>query len=184
MNRTLLFSFFVVLFSTGIHAQTIKTKTASGVDLTLYERFTFVKGEVMVPDEEKKIDEQKLFEELKVGVVRELEARGYKYVEDSTEQMIVSYVAGAYNKTVSENLGPMGGMPAQTGADIDQSRSWGRNSQQGFLIMDILDKNSKKEIWSAESQMDLATVDPLRALDAIAFKSFKKFPSRLKKKKK
>jgi hypothetical protein len=93
-------------------------------------------------------------------------------------------VAGAFNKTDSEVIGPMGGMPAASPADLNQSRSVAHNSRQGFLILDVGDARSKNELWSAESQVDLSTVDSIRALEGIVLKSFKKFPNKLKKKKK
>ncbi len=183
MNKFLLFV-FVLVFCSVTKAQTIKTKTAPGVDLTTYSRFTVVKGEFMTPSDERKIDETKLYEEIKKIVIEEMELRGYTHVEDSTAQITVSYVAGAFNKTESENLGPMGGAPASSGADMDQSRSLAHNSRQGFLILEIEEIHSKKELWTAESQVDLSIADSLRALEAIVYRSFKKFPNKLKKKKK
>jgi hypothetical protein len=165
-------------------AQTMKAKTAPGVDLTTYSTFTVVKGEVMMSSDEKKIDEAKLFEGIKKGVIDEMQTRGYTYVDDSTAQLAVSYVAGAFNKTESEYLGPMGGTPASSGADLNQSRSLSHNSRQGFLVLDVIDSRSKRELWSVESQVDLSTVDSIRALESIVLRSFKKFPSKLKKKKK
>lgn len=163
-------------------AQTIKT--ASGTDLTKYNLFTVTKGELMTPSDEQKIDETSLFLAIKKQVIEEMTLRGYSYVEDSTAQLAVSYVAGAFNKTESEYLGPMGGTPASSGADLNQSRSLSHNSRQGFLILDVTDIRAKKELWSAESQVDLSTVDSIRALEAIVLKSFRKFPNKLKKKKK
>ena len=138
----------------------------------------------MTPADERKIDEAKLYEEIKKAVIQEMEARGYVYVQDSTAQLAVSYVAGAFNMTQSEVIGPMGSAPASSAADLNQSRSVSHNSRQGFLILDVEDIRAKRELWSAESQVDLSTVDSIRALEGIVLKSFKKFPNKLKKKKK
>lgn len=184
MNKFYLFVIAFVWISVTAKTQTIKTKTTPGVDLTTYSRFTVVKGEFMTPTDERKMDELKLYEEIKREVIVEMESKGYTFVDDSTAQIEVSYVAGAFNKTESEYLGPMGGTPASNGADLDQSRSLAHNSRQGFLILDMEDIRTKKELWTAESQVDLSTVDSFRALEAIVYRSFKKFPSKLKKKKK
>jgi hypothetical protein len=182
MNK-ILFPFVCLTFFFGI-AEAQKIKTTSGVDLTNYSLFTVTKGELMTPSDEQKIDEAKLFEGIKNAVIDEMKLRGYTYVVDSTAQLAVSYVAGAFNKTESEYLGPMGGTPASSGADLNQSRSLSHNSRQGFLILDVTDIRAKRELWSAESQVDLSTVDSIRALEGIVLKSFKKFPNKLKKKKK
>ncbi len=183
MNKLILFIFFLA-FSSATCAQSTKTKRAPGVDLTTYTSFTVVKGEFMTPSDEQKIDEEKLFEGIKKEVMEEMELRGYTYLDDSTAQLTVSYVAGSFNKTESEYLGPMGGTPASTGADLNQSRSLSHNSRQGFLILDVVDTHSKRELWSTDSQIDLSIVESIRALESIVVKSFKKFPSKLKKKKK
>ncbi len=178
--------FIVLSCSVAIQAfaQSVEIKSAPGVDLTTYTTFTVVKGEFMTPSDEQKIDEEKLFEGIKKKVIEEMELRGYAYVPDSTAQLAVSYVAGAFNKTQSEYIGPMGGMPASNAADLNQSRSLSHNARMGFLILDVEDIKSKKELWSAESQIDLSTIDSVRALEGIVMKSLKKFPNKLKKKKK
>lgn len=162
----------------------MKIKQAPGVDITAYNTFRVVKGELMTPSDEQKIDKEELYKEIKKAVVQEMELRGYQHVDDSTAQLVVSYVAGAFNKIDSEVIGPMGGAPASSPMDLNQSRSVSHNSRQGFLILTVEDTRGKKELWSAESQVDLSTVDSVRALEAIVLKSYKKFPNKLKKKKK
>lgn len=174
----------MVLFTVTLSAQTVKTKIASGVDLTSYERFTVVKGEFTTPKDERIINEETLFQEIKKVVVHEMESKGYTYVDDSTAQMKVSYVAGAFNKIESEDFGPLGGTPTTSGADMGQSRNWSRSSRQGFIIMDIQDIQSKRELWTTESQVELNEASAIRTIQAVVYKSFKKFPSRLKKKRK
>src|SRR6187549_2314612 len=141
MNKVILFLLALPLLHNSVSGQTIKV--AKGVDITTYNTFTVVKGEFMTPSDERKIDETKLYEEIKKAVVKEMELRGYTHVEDSTAQLTVSYVAGAFNKTDSEVIGPMGGMPASSPANLNQSRSVAHNSRQGFLILDVGDSRSK-----------------------------------------
>ena len=155
-----------------------------GVDMTKYETFTVMKGEVMTPPDARKINENDLFRSVKEAVKKEMELRGYKFVEDSTAQLYVSYVAGAYNLTEGGVTGPLGQTPAQTPADMDQSRSWSRESREGMMALDIIDSRTKKELWEATGNLPLENVDLKRALDAIIYRAFKKFPSKNTKKKK
>jgi hypothetical protein len=53
-----------------------------------------------------------------------------------------------------------------------------------MIVIDIMDSRSKKELWTATGNLSLEGVDLSRALDAIIYKSFKKFPNKNKKKKK
>ena len=170
-----------VLIAAG---QSIKTTTEKGVDMTSYETFTVMKGEVMTPPDARKINENALFQSIQASVTKEMELRGYKFVPDSSAQLYVSYVAGAYNLTEGGDNGPLGQTPASTPAQMDQSRSWSRESREGMMVIDIMDSRSKKELWKATGSLPLDNVDMNRALDALVFKAFKKFPNKLKKKKK
>lgn len=155
-----------------------------GVDMTKYETFTVMKGEVMTPPDSRKVNENTLYQSVKAAVSKEMGLRGYRFVEDSTAQLYVSYVAGAYNLTEGGEIGPLGQAPAQTPADMDQSRSWSRESREGMIVIDIMDSRNKKELWTATGNLSLEGVDLSRALDAIIYKAFKKFPNKNKKKKK
>lgn len=168
----------------AVAGQSIKTRTEKGVDMTVYETFTVMKGEVMTPPDQRKINETELFNSVKNAVTKEMELRGYKYLPDSSAQLYVSYVAGAYNLTESENMGPLSQTPAQTPADMDQSRSWSRESREGMMVIDIMDSRNNKELWKATGSLPLDNVDLSRALDALVYKAFKKFPNKNKKKKK
>ena len=82
-----------------------------------------------------------------------MELRGYKFVPDSSAQLYISYVAGAYNLTEGGNNGPLGQTPASTPAEMDQSRSWSRESREGMIAIDIMDSRSKKELWKAQGAL-------------------------------
>lgn len=165
-------------------AQSVKIRTEKGVDMTVYETFTVMKGEFMTPPDVRKINENDLFHSIRTAVVEEMELRGYKFVDDSSAQLYVSYVAGAYNLTEGGTNGPLSQAPASTPAEMDQSRSWSRESREGMMVIDILDSRKKKEIWEATASLSLEGVDLTRALDAVVYKAFKKFPNKNKKKKK
>lgn len=165
--------------------QSIKTHSEKGVDLTVYETFTVMKGEFMTTPESKKVSEQALFLSITAAVRREMEDRGYKFVEDSSAQLWIGYVAGSYNMTNAGVNGPLGQTPASNAADMNQSRSWSHTSQDGMLVLDISDSANKKALWKAEAQgLSLDNGDFKRVIDAAIFKAYRKFPSRIKKKKK
>lgn len=174
---------WAIVLSFPMLGQSVKTVTEKGVDLLKYETFNVWKGEVMTPPDERKINEQTLYKTLKTAVVKEMELRGYKLVEDSSAQLYISYVAGAYNLTDGGNMGPLGQSPASSPSDLNQSRSWSHESRQGMMVLDITESRSNKPLWKATSNISLDGVDMDRALDAVVYKAFKKFPNKNKKKK-
>ena len=168
----------------SVYGQSVKTRMEKGVEMTNYETFTVMKGEVMTPPDARRINENALFQSIKQAVTKEMELRGYKFVEDSTAQLYISYVAGSYNLTEGGAMGPLSQTPAQTPADMDQSRSWSRESSEGMIVIDMMDSRSKKELWKATGNLSLENIDLNRGLDAIIYKAFKKFPNKNKKSKK
>lgn len=165
-------------------SQSIKIFTEKNVDLTQYETFTVLKGESVTRPDQKVTSDKALFEAIRNGVRKEMEARGYKYIEDSTAQLHVSYVAGSFDFTDAGNVGPLGSTPASDPSEINQSRSYSNTTREGLLVLDIIDGSSKKELWKAETQdMPLSRADLGRVLDATIYKAFKKFPGRAGKKK-
>ncbi len=176
--------FLVCLLSLPLVGQSVKIKSDNGVDMTKYESFTVMKGEVMTPRDERKMDEDALFSLIEKAVITEMESKGYKFLSDSSAQLYVSYVAGAYDVTAGGSMGPLSQMPASTPSDMNQSRSWSHESREGMMVIDITDAHSKKEIWSATGSLSLENVDINRALDAVIYKAFKKFPNKNRKKKK
>lgn len=174
---------FVALLSLDALGQSIKTKTAKGVDITKYETFTVMKGEFMTPPEEQKIDEEELFQAFRKATISEMEMRGFKYVPDSSAQLYVSYVAGAYDLNQAGTMGPLSQTPASNPSEMNQSRTWSRESRQGMMVIDIADAHKKDEIWSATGSLTIDGVDINRVLEGMIYKAFKKFPNKNKKKK-
>lgn len=184
MRKNPLHLALMLVTSIPLLGQSVDIKMEKGLDMTKYETFTVMKGEFMTPPDERKIDEQALFESVKKTVVQELEIRGYKFVGDSSAQLYVSYVAGAYDMTQGGSMGPLSQMPASTPSDMNQSRSWSQESRRGMMVVDITDSRRKKEIWTASGTITLDGGDQNRILDAVIYKAFKKFPNKNKKKKK
>jgi hypothetical protein len=166
-------------------AQSVKTHMEKDVDLTRYETFTVIRGESVTPKDQKRGTDQALFESVRNGVRKEMEVRGYKYVEDSTAQLNVSYVAGSFDFTDAGNVGPLGQTPASDPSEMNQSRAWSNTTREGMLVLDIIDATTKRTLWKAESDdMALDRADLSQLLDAVIYKAFKKFPSRTQDKKK
>jgi hypothetical protein len=164
--------------------QSIETKTAPGVDLTTYETFTVIRGEFMTPPDQQRIDENALFDVVTRAVRKEMELRGFNYIADSSAQLYVSYVAGSFDFTEGGTIGPLGQTPASTPSDMNQSRTWSRETKQGMMVIDVTDGHRQKELWSASGTITLDGIDLDRAIDAAVYRSFKKFPNKNKKKKK
>lgn len=184
MNRWII-GLTAVVSAFSAAAQSIKTHTEKNVDLTRYQTFTVVKGESVTRPDEKRASDKAVFEAIRNGVRKELEDRGYTYVEDSTAQLSVSYVTGSFDLTDAGNIGPLGQTPASDPSQMDQARSWSTTSRGGLLVIDIIDSSSKKEVWKAEANnMPLDHADLSRAVDAVIYKAFRKFPAKSVPKKK
>ena len=108
-----------------------------------------------------------------------MELRGYKYKEDSTAQLFVSYVVETTLASESENLGPMGLTPTANAAMVDQSRTWSRNFRQGILILEIEDQRNNV-LWSSEGVMDISRSRGGNVLDVAVRAAFRKFPDKTK----
>jgi len=163
--------------------QTVKIRTDESIDLTTYSTFRVDMGEV-VAISDYKIDEKTFFKNFKESVTRELTERGYTAVEDSTAQLVISYVGEAVVKMDTENLGPLGQAPVTDPSGVNASRGWSREYQQGSIVIDIQDPLRKKMVWQATSSVEIVTLGDGRALNSVVYKCFKKYPSKYKKKRK
>jgi hypothetical protein len=184
MNR---WTIFLAMTSLAVSAgaQTLKINADKNVDMTHYETFTVVPGESVTAADQKRASDKALFTAIKNGVREEMENRGYKYVEDSTAQLQVSYVAGSFDFTDAGNVGPLGQTPASDPSEINQSRSWSKTSREGLLVLEIIDTATKKEVWKAETDnVPMDRGDVAHVIDGVIYKAFKKFPSRSGSKKK
>ena len=130
-----------------------------------------------------KIDEKAFYRNIKAAITRELTEKGYTAVEDSTAQLVISYVGEAVMKMDTENLGPLGQTPVTDPSGVNSSRNWSREYQQGSIVIDIQDPVKKKMIWQAASSVEIVTLGDGRALNSVVYKCFKKYPSKYSKKK-
>lgn len=172
------------LLSIVSHAQTVKVTDIKETDFTQFETFNIQMGEFAIPGEDRKISSQEFHGKLKAFVISDLESRGYIFTEDSTADFVLDYVVGVFNLDESENLGPLGGTPATGPGDVDQSRYWSNSFREGLLVMELYRGTRSNVLWTSESKVELSNINIDRTLGAIVAKSFKKFPSKKKKKKK
>lgn len=180
MKSCLTIVLFCLMMNTT-RAQEFTSSTKSGVDLKVFETFTVVKGELVVR-ENRTIDKEEFFVEIRKSIRHEMESRGYRYSEDSTAQLFVSYVVETTLASESENLGPMGLTPTANPAMVDQSRTWSRSFRQGILIIEIED-HRKSVLWSSEGVMDISRTRGGNVLDYAVQAAFRKFPDKTKKEK-
>ncbi len=174
-----------LLLVIAANAQSVKVHADRAVDLTRYETFTVLKGELLLAPDQPRSSENAVYEIVLRGVRQSLEERGYQYVADSSAQLWVSYVAGAYNSTNAGNTGPLGGAPASDPSQLNQSREWSNTVQEGMVVIDITESTSKKELWKAESSnLSMSSGDLTRVIDGVIYRAFRKFPDKNKKKRK
>ena len=159
-------------------AQNFEVAVEKGVDVKRYNTFTVVKGAV-VSGGDQPIDANQLYKDITPMIVREMEQRGYVYV-DSAAELDATYVVETLMRTDVQNLGPLGQAPATNPAQVDQSQTWSREFRQGTLIINIVDAARKTTVWSAEGTMDISRTRGGNLLDYAVKNAFRKFPDKKK----
>ena len=162
-------------------SQDFTTSTEKGVDLKKYETFTVVKGEVVTGGGQA-VDANAFFNEIKPMIIRELESRGYKYL-DSAAQLSATYLVETTIRTDVQDLGPLGQTPTTNPALVDQPQTWSREFRQGTLIINLDDVSRKATVWSSEGTMDISRTRGGNLVEYAVKSSFRKFPNRNKKSK-
>ena len=163
--------------------QNVKVTTVKKTDFTQFETFTVRKGEFAVPKDARRMSDEELYQMIKIFVKGELELKGYTFTEDTLADFSVDYVVSSFNVTQNERLGPLGGRPATDPTMVDQSRYWSNEYRGALLVLEIFRGKSDNILWTAESSVDLTNANTDRVLAAVIAKSFKKFPSKGKKRK-
>lgn len=176
----MLLFFFTILMCQSF-GQEFQTSTASGINLLTYETFTVIRGSV-ISNSEQPVDKEAFYKSIRESIIRELEFRGYKLMDDSTAQMAVSYVI---ETTVKMDIQQQGRLAQQvvvtTPSTADQGQAWSREFTQGMLILEIEDRQKKGVIWSAEGMMDVSRTRGGNLLDNAVRSAFRKFPDKNKK---
>lgn len=178
-----------IVFTTGlflalvaaVYAQDFEIAVEKGIDLKKYQTFTVVKGAV-ISGGDQPIDANALFNEIKPMIIRELQRKGYVYM-DSAAELTATYVVESMMRTDIQRLGPLGQAPATNPAMVDQSQTWSREFRQGTLIINLVDASRKTTVWSAEGTMDISRSRG-NLLDFAVKSAFRKFPDKTKADKK
>lgn len=173
--KSLLFLFclaFVPAFAQDIKVEYDKTKDYSG-----YKTFKFGESEIITPKEKKKISDKALDKMIKDAIAKVMTSKGLSQ-NDSSAQLVVTYVAGVFEHSETQNLGPLGQAPGSS------SQTWSNNYSQGELIIDLNDVQSKKLIWRINSQTNTTTPEASQYIEQIVDKGLKKFAVKPRGKKK
>lgn len=180
-------SALLFVLSISVSGQDFKTSTRKGIDLKKYDTFTIVRGEV-ITSEDSKLDKDQFYKDFVRIAVKELEARGYNYVADSTATLSLSYVAETSRVVESENVGPLGQMPQRNAGDV-QTQTWSRDFTRGSLIISAEvgkpgEAGQNNQVWSAEGLMDVARTRGGNVLEYAIKNALRDFPSKFEKEKK
>ncbi|MBX2968394.1 MAG: DUF4136 domain-containing protein [Cyclobacteriaceae bacterium] len=179
-NMKAILSFLFLVLVQLTFGQEFKTSTASGVDLLAYNTFTVVRGSVL-SNSEQPIDKEAFYNEIRTSIIREMEFRGYTFVEDSTAQLAVSYVIETTVKFDVQQQGRLGQQVVVTNpSSANQTSAWSREFTQGMLILEIEDSKNKNIIWSAEGMMDVSRTRDGNLLDNAVRSAYRKFPDKNK----
>jgi hypothetical protein len=169
-------------YTAAVSGQDFEIAVEKGVDLKKYQTFTVVKGAV-ISGGDQPIDANALFNEIKPMIIRELQRKGYVYM-DSAAELTATYVVESMMRTDIQRLGPLGQAPATNPAMVDQSQTWSREFRQGTLIINLVDASRKSTVWSAEGTMDISRTRGGNLLDYAVKSAFRKYPDKTKADKK
>ena len=158
-------------------AQDIKVDYDKTKDYSGYKTFRFGDSEIITPKEKKQISDKVLDKLIKDALIKVLGAKGITQ-NDSSAQLVVTYVAGIFEHSEIQNLGPLGQTPGSS------AQTWSNNYSQGELVIDLNDVQSKKLIWRINSQTNTTTPEASQYIEQIVDKGLKKFAVKPKSKKK
>src|SRR5687767_15138212 len=104
MRPILLILFVFAAIST--RAQSVKTTSDPSIKEATYSTFWVIKGEFITlsKGKDEKADGEKFFAIVKDGITRELVEKGYTAVEDSSAQLIISYIGESVERVDTESL--------------------------------------------------------------------------------
>jgi Domain of unknown function (DUF4136) len=157
--------------------QDVKIEYDKTKDYSSYKTFKFGESEIVTPKEKKQITDAALNKIIRDAIEKEFAEKGITR-NDSAAELVVTYVAGIFEHSERQNLGPLGTAPGQS------SQSWTNNYSQGELIIDINDVKSRKLIWRVNSQTNTSTPEAQTSIEQVVDKGLKKFALKPKGKKK
>jgi hypothetical protein len=161
-----------------LNAQSIEVTFDKTRDMTGYKTFSFGETEVITPKDMRTMDPAKLKENVNTIIARELTGKGLQRA-DTSAQLVVSYIIGYLERSGIYNAGRLGGTPgAPTSAGAVME-----DYKEGTFVVDLEDR-SDNLIWRISSVIRYSNTETLRQVEEVVTKGFKKFPNKLKKKKK
>jgi hypothetical protein len=166
-----------LLLTGTVFGQDVKIEYDKTKDYSFYKTFRFGESEIVTPKEKKQISDAALNKIIRDAIEKELSEKGIVKNDSSTE-LVITYVAGIFERSERQNLGPLGTAPGQT------SQTWTNNYSQGELIIDINDIKSRKLIWRVNSQTNTSTPEAQSYIEQVVDKGLKKFAVKPKGKKK
>ena len=172
-----LFAALLIVTSFTLRAQDVKVEYDKSKDYSHYKTFKFGQSEIVTPKEKKQISDKELNKLIQDAISNEMKEKGLTY-SDSSAELIITYVAGIFEHSEIQNLGPLGTSPNSS------SQTWTSNYSQGELIVDLNDAKTSKLIWRINSQTNTTTPEARQYIEQIIDKGLKKFGVKPKQKKK
>lgn len=157
-----------LLLTCSAFGQDVKVEYDKTKDYSAYKTFKFGESEIVTPKEKKQITDAALNKMIREAIEKEFSEKGITR-NDSSAELVITYVAGIFEHSERQNLGPLGTAPGQS------SQSWTNNYSQGELIIDINDVKSKKLIWRVNSQTNTSTPEAQSYIEQVVDKGLKKF---------
>jgi hypothetical protein len=165
-------------------APTVRSNADNSVDLSSYHTWSFVSD----PGTNREGYSTPITGYFKDAIRKQMEARGYRYVEDPNPDLLVNFGANAReNVDVRSSPAPTygyygyrrglyGGIAVESSPDIETVRY-----KVGTANVDVVDAKARKVVWEgvAEGRLtDKVMKDPRTAIDSAITEMFSKFPAR------
>ena len=171
----------------------VKAHATGGADFARYQTYAIKPGNVVYPGAPA-AQREEIEQRIQDAVAAELEARGLAPQPDEPD-LIVTYTAGAQRTDVPAVVdvrAPQGvdvRGPAGTGYDEPgavTAREWpdasadlasrrGRYTE-GNLVVDLLDGRTRKLVWRATANLELASDRGARMIGAVIARAFERYP--------
>jgi len=161
----------------------ISTDYDKNVDFTRFRTFSFLGGHIWVngmADDNNTL----VRDRIRNSVTSTLTARGMQPVTENPD-VYVAYLAGARTRTELEATGPyvagfgpyfgMGGWWGPMYTDW-----WTRTYNEGTLVIDLVDAQTKKLVWRAYAQTEVNKPVTDQKMLQVVEKAFKGYPPSLK----
>ena len=170
MKKPLIF-LFILSGMTGALAQDIEVEFDKNKDFTIYKTFSVGEGEIITPQDQKKISDEQLHRWVREAISSELKDKGLVQL-DSLGDLRVSYIVGSLERSGlrSNTTGGLGG-----GVVLN-------DYEESSLVIDMNDRNNFL-VWRI-SGVTATNPNAVSMIDEVVAKGFKKFSIKPKKKKK